>query len=70
MRELIRSGEPINVMAPPSRAPTPFQTPYNPLNIPRDEPEERPERDDDMCANVGRSTDTARESPRRPTGRP
>jgi hypothetical protein len=70
MRELIQLGEPIDATAPPSCAQTPFQTPYNPPNVLRDEPEERPERDDDMCANVGQSTDTVCKPPRRPTGRP
>jgi hypothetical protein len=70
MRELIRSGEAINATAPPSRALTPFQTPYNPPNIPRDEPKERPKHDNEMRANVGRSTDTTREPPRHPVGRP
>jgi hypothetical protein len=70
MRELIRSGEPIDATAPPSRALTPFQTPYNPPNVPQEEPEEEPERDEDMHARIGRSTDTAREPPRHPKRRP
>jgi Retrotransposon gag protein len=66
MKELLRSGEPVDPSVPSSHAPTPFKMPYNPPNVPREEPEEEPERDENMHAHIGRSTDTVREPPRHP----
>jgi hypothetical protein len=63
MKELMKLGELIDAMAPPSCALTLFEMPYNLSNIPQEEPEKEPEQDDDMRVHIGQSTDIACELP-------